>query len=168
MILDLLRKFRPTALQACGDTGPLQSVAMSNRHWLVKQEPAAYPWSQLWADGQTAWTGVRNFQARLSLRAMRVGDSVLYYHSVTGKQIVGIATVVRESYPDPTATEGDWTAVDIAALETFLHPVSLETLKADAVTRDMPLIRQSRLSVMPLEKAVFERIVSLSHFVSGQ
>ncbi|MSU31397.1 MAG: EVE domain-containing protein [Pedosphaera sp.] len=141
---------------------------MSKQHWLVKQEPEAYPWSQLLTDGQTAWTGVRNFQARLSLRAMSVGDSVLYYHSVTGKQVVGIATVVREAYPDPTATERDWTAVDIAALETFLHPVSLETLKADAVTGNMPLIRQSRLSVMPLEKAVFDRIVSLSHFVGGK
>jgi predicted RNA-binding protein with PUA-like domain len=135
---------------------------MPKQHWLVKQEPEAYPWSQLVADGKTAWTGVRNFQARLSLRAMKKGDPVLYYHSVTGKQVVGIAEVVAEAYPDPTATEGDWSAVDIAPKKPLARPVELATLKADPITAEMPLIRQSRLSVMPLEKAVFDRIVELS------
>jgi predicted RNA-binding protein with PUA-like domain len=135
---------------------------MPKQHWLVKQEPEAYPWSQLVADGKTAWTGVRNFQARLSLRAMKKGDPVLYYHSVTDKQVVGIAEVVTEAYPDPTATEGDWSAVDIAPKKSLARPVELATLKADPITAEMPLIRQSRLSVMPLDKDVFDRILELS------
>jgi predicted RNA-binding protein with PUA-like domain len=135
---------------------------MAMRYWLVKQEPEAYPWSQLVADKKTAWTGVRNFQARNHLRAMKTGDAVLYYHSVTGKQIVGIAEVVREAYPDPTATEGDWSVVDLAPRQPLKVPVDLATLKTDAVTKDMPLIKQSRLSVMSLEPAVFQRILELS------
>lgn len=140
---------------------------MPKQHWLVKQEPEAYPWSQLVADGRTAWTGVRNFQARLSLRAMKKGDLVLYYHSVTGKQVVGIAEIVAEAYPDPTADEGDWSAVDLAPHKPLKHPVDLATLKNDPVTADMPLIRQSRLSVMPLTREVFERIVELSKVPGG-
>jgi predicted RNA-binding protein with PUA-like domain len=135
---------------------------MATRYWLVKQEPEAYPWSQLVADKKTAWTGVRNFQARNHLRAMKTGDAVLYYHSVTGKQIVGIAEVVREAYPDPSATEGDWSVVDLAPRQPLKVPVDLATLKTDAVTKDMPLIKQSRLSVMSLEPAVFQRILELS------
>jgi len=135
---------------------------MAMRYWLVKQEPEAYPWSQLVADKKTAWTGVRNFQARNHLRAMKTGDAVLYYHSVTGKQIVGIAEVVREAYPDPTATEGDWSVVDLAPRQPLKAPVDLATLKTDPVTKDMPLIKQSRLSVMSLEPAVFQRILELS------
>jgi predicted RNA-binding protein with PUA-like domain len=135
---------------------------MAMRYWLVKQEPEAYPWSQLVADKKTTWTGVRNFQARNHLRAMKTGDAVLYYHSVTGKQIVGIAEVVREAYPDPTATEGDWSVVDLAPRQPLKVPVDLATLKTDAVTKDMPLIKQSRLSVMSLEPAVFQRILELS------
>lgn len=135
---------------------------MAQRCWLVKQEPEAYPWSQLVTDGKTTWTGVRNFQARNHLRSMKAGDAVLYYHSVTGKQVVGIAEVVREAYPDPTATEGDWSVVDLAPRKALVRPVDLATLKADPITRDMPLIRQSRLSVMPLEAAVFDRILKLS------
>jgi predicted RNA-binding protein with PUA-like domain len=135
---------------------------MATRYWLVKQEPEAYPWSQLVADKKTAWTVVRNFQARNHLRAMKAGDAVLYYHSVTGKQIVGIAEVVREAYPDPTATEGDWSVVDLAPRQPLKVPVDLATLKTDPITQDMPLIKQSRLSVMSLEPAVFQRILELS------
>jgi predicted RNA-binding protein with PUA-like domain len=135
---------------------------MAMRYWLVKQEPEAYPWSQLVADKKTTWTGVRNFQARNHLRAMKTGDAVLYYHSVTGKQIVGIAEVVREAYPDPTATEGDWSVVDLAPRQPLKAPVDLATLKTDPVTKDMPLIKQSRLSVMSMEPAVFQRILELS------
>ncbi len=135
---------------------------MATRYWLVKQEPEAYPWSQLVADKKTAWTGVRNFQARNHLRAMKAGDAVLYYHSVTGKQIVGIAEVVREAYPDPTATEGYWSVVDLAPRQPLKVPVDLATLKTDPITQDMPLIKQSRLSVMSLEPAVFQRILELS------
>jgi predicted RNA-binding protein with PUA-like domain len=137
-------------------------MGMATRYWLVKQEPEAYPWSQLVADKKTAWTGVRNFQARNHLRAMKAGDAVLYYHSVTGKQIVGIAEVVREAYPDPTATEGDWSVVDLAPRHPLKVPVDLATLKTDPITQDMPLIKQSRLSVMSLEPAVFQRILELS------
>jgi predicted RNA-binding protein with PUA-like domain len=135
---------------------------MPKQYWLVKQEPESYAWSQLVADGKTAWTGVRNFQARINLRAMKKGDPVLYYHSVTGKQVVGIAEVVTEAYPDPTATEGDWSAVDIGPKKTLAKPVDLAALKTDSVTKDMPLIRQSRLSVMPVTKTVFDRILELS------
>ena len=144
----------------CHEAG--QSLGMAMRYWLVKQEPEAYPWSQLVADKKTTWTGVRNFQARNHLRAMKTGDAVLYYHSVTGKQIVGIAEVVREAYPDPTATEGDWSVVDLAPRQPLKAPVDLATLKTDPVTKDMPLIKQSRLSVMSMEPAVFQRILELS------
>ena len=86
-------------------------------YWLVKQEPEAYSWEAFVKDGKTAWTGVRNFAARLNLRAMKKGDLVFYYHSNTGKEIVGIARVEKEAYPDPTATEGDWSSVDLAAVK---------------------------------------------------
>jgi predicted RNA-binding protein with PUA-like domain len=134
---------------------------MPKQYWLVKQEPDAYAWSALVADGQTAWTGVRNFQARNNLRAMKAGDLVLYYHSNIGKEIVGVAKVVREAYADPTAEEGDWSCVDLAPAKPLKQAVTLEQLKADAATKDMPLIRQSRLSVMPIAEAVFRRVLEL-------
>lgn len=134
---------------------------METRRWLVKQEPEAYAWDAFVRDGRTAWTGVRNFQARNFLRAMRTGDLVLYYHSVTGKQVVGVARVAREAYPDPTATEGDWSVVDLVPLKALARPVGLDVLKADPVTASMPLIRQSRLSVMPLTEEVFRRVLEL-------
>jgi predicted RNA-binding protein with PUA-like domain len=134
---------------------------MGTQRWLVKQEPEAYAWEAFVRDGRTAWTGVRNFQARNFLRAMRKGDLVLYYHSVTGKAVVGMARVVREAYPDPTATEGDWSVVDLEPSGPLARPVTLEQLKADAITAGMPLVRQSRLSVMPLEEAVFRRVLEL-------
>jgi predicted RNA-binding protein with PUA-like domain len=134
---------------------------METRRWLVKQEPEAYAWEAFVRDGRTAWTGVRNFQARNFLRAMRTGDLVLYYHSVTGKQVVGVARVAREAYPDPTATEGDWSVVDLVPMKAMARPVALDVLKADPVTASMPLIRQSRLSVMPLTEPVFQRVLEL-------
>lgn len=134
---------------------------MPKQYWLVKQEPDAYAWSALVADGQTAWTGVRNFQARNNLRAMKAGDFVLYYHSNIGKEVVGVAKVVREAYADPTADEGDWSCVDLAPAKPLKQPVTLEQLKADAVTKDMLLIRQSRLSVMPIGETVFRRVLEL-------
>ena len=130
-------------------------------HWLVKQEPDAYAWSQFVADGRTAWTGVRNFQARNNLRAMKKGDLVLYYHSNIGKEIVGIAKVVKEHYPDPTADEGDWSVVDLAPVKPLKTFVTLDALKADAVLKDMPLVKQSRLSVSPLTEPQFKRVLSL-------
>src|SRR5437763_2713520 len=115
--------------------------------WLVKSEPSAYSWINLVADGKTAWTGVRNYTARNNLRAMRKGDLVFFYHSVIGKEIVGIAKVVRAAYPDPTATEGDWSAVDLAPEKELPRPVTMEEIKANSKLKAMALLRLSRLSV---------------------
>jgi len=131
-------------------------------HWLVKQEPDSYPWAQFVRDGGTAWTGIRNFQARNNLRAMAAGDRVLYYHSVTGKAVVGVAEVVRTAYPDPTATEGDWSCVDLKPVRPLARPVTLDEIKTEPALAGVALLRQSRLSVMPLAKAEFETILALS------
>ncbi len=130
-------------------------------YWLAKSEPEAYSWSQLLKDGKTAWTGVRNFQARNNLRAMKRGDVVFLYHSVTDKQVVGIATVVKEFYPDATAEEGDWSCVDIAPKKALAKPVSLEEIKADKILGEMPLVKQSRLSVTPLTVAQADRLLRI-------
>ena len=132
---------------------------MGRRYWLVKQEPTKYSFDQLVADGGTMWDGVRNFQARNNLQAMRRGDWVLFYHSVVGTAVVGICEVTREAYPDPTAKEGSWVAVDLAPVRKLKRPVTLEEIKADRALRNVPLVRQSRLSVMPIEKAAFDAIV---------
>lgn len=130
-------------------------------YWLVKQEPEAYAWDRFVQDGRTAWTGVRNFQARNNLRAMKANDRVLYYHSVLDKQVVGVAKVAKEFYPDPTADEGDWSVVDLVPWKALKRPVTLATIKADPVLKDMPLVRQSRLSVTPLTEAQFKRVLEL-------
>jgi len=130
-------------------------------YWLVKQEPEAYGWATFVKDNGTAWTGVRNFQARNNLRAMKRGDLVLFYHSVTEKQVVGIARVTKEAYPDPTATEGDWATVDLAPIKPLKTPVTLEAIKADKLLKSIPLLKQTRLSVIPLSKTEFERILKL-------
>jgi len=134
---------------------------MAKGYWLVKQEPEACPWSQLVQDGVADWSGVRNYQARNYLRQMRQGDEVLYYHSVSDKCVMGIAKVLREHYPDPTDDTGKWSAVDIVLMRALKTPVGLETLKADPALADTPLLKQSRLSVMSLEKEAFERILVL-------
>ena len=131
------------------------------QYWLVKQEPEDYSWQSLVHDGRTAWTGVRNFQARNNLRAMRRGDLVFFYHSVSEKQVVGIAKVAKEAYPDPTATEGDWSCVDLAPVRPLSRPVSLETIRADGLLKDMKLVKQSRLSVTSLTKAQFEQVLKI-------
>lgn len=131
-------------------------------YWLVKQEPTAYAWDEFLRDRKTAWTGVRNFQARNHLRAMASGDRVLFYHSVIGKCVVGMAEVVRTAYPDPTASEGDWSCVDLKPLETLRRPVSLEEIKAEPALSEIGLLRQSRLSVMPLTQAEFDKILEIS------
>ena len=138
-------------------------MSATSHRWLVKQEPSAYSWENFVADGRTAWTGVRNFQARKNLHAMREGDRVLFYHSVTGKEIVGIARVVREAYPDPTATEGDWVCVDLAPEAPLASPVTLETIKAHPTLCKIALVKQSRLSVMPLSAADFDALIALGH-----
>ena len=129
---------------------------------MVKQEPTAYSWEQFVRDGRTAWTGVRNFQARNHLRAMKSGDHVLFYHSVEGKEVVGIAKVAKEAYPDPTAEEGDWSCVDLVPLQPLATPVTLATIKATAALEDLPLLKQSRLSVMPLTRKHYDKLLALS------
>jgi predicted RNA-binding protein with PUA-like domain len=135
---------------------------MAKNYWLVKQEPESYSWAMFVKDGKAAWTGVRNFQARNNLRAMRKGDLVFYYHSVSEKQVVGIARVEQEAYPDPTAKEGDWVCVDLVPVKALKEPVSLVTIKGDRILKDMPLVRASRLSVSRLMETQFRRILDLS------
>jgi predicted RNA-binding protein with PUA-like domain len=131
-------------------------------YWLVKSEPEAYAWSQLLKDGVTAWTGVRNFAARNHLRAMKSGDSVFFYHSGEAKSVVGLARIVKEAYPDPTATEGDWSCVDLAPEKALAKPVTLAEIKADKILKEMVLARQSRLSVCPVTNEQFERLLQLA------
>ena len=131
------------------------------QYWLVKQEPEAYSWATFAKEGRTAWTGVRNFQARNNLRQMKKGDLVLFYHSVSEQQVEGLARVAREAYPDPTATEGDWSCVDLVPAKALNQPVGLDAIKADAKLKDLPLLKQSRLSVMPLAQPAFERLLEL-------
>jgi predicted RNA-binding protein with PUA-like domain len=131
-------------------------------HWLVKQEPESYSWSDFLKDGRAAWTGIRNFQARNNLRSMKKGDQVLFYHSVSEKQIVGLARVAREAYPDPTAEEGDWVSVDLIPGKTLARPVPLAEIKADNAFKDMLLLRNSRLSVTPVTKAQFDRLMAMA------
>jgi predicted RNA-binding protein with PUA-like domain len=130
--------------------------------WLVKQEPSDYAWDDFVRDGRTAWTGVRNFAARNHLRSMHKGDEVLFYHSGEGREIVGVAKVLQAAYADPTTNEGDWSCVDLAPVKRLSKPVTLATIKADAVLREMPLVRQSRLSVMPVSAAQFQRVLALA------
>ena len=130
-------------------------------YWLVKSEPSAYSWDDLVRDGRTSWTGVRNFTARNNLRAMQEGDEVLFYHSVVGKAVVGVAKVVRTAYPDATAKEGDWSAVDIAPGKPLKQPVTLEEIKKVPKLNDIALLRLSRLSVQPLGESEFREIVRL-------
>jgi len=130
-------------------------------YFLVKSEPFKYSWQQFLADKQTFWDGVRNYQARNNLQAMKKGDLVLFYHSNEGKEVVGIAKVVTEAYQDPTTTDARWVVVDLVPVETLKKPVTLETIKADAQLQDIALVRQGRLSVMPLKREEFDRIVAL-------
>ena len=132
-----------------------------SRHWLVKSEPSAYSWSDLVREKKTAWTGVRNFQARNNLRAMKRGDLVLFYQSVTDPSVRGISQVVKEAYPDPTAREGDWSCVDLIPVKPFPSPVTLSTIKAEKSLAEISLIKQSRLSVMPVTEKEYERILKL-------
>ncbi len=129
-------------------------------YWMVKQEPEAYSFDDFVKDRKTDWTGVRNFQARNNLKAMKKGDLVLFYHSVSEKNVVGSATVSKEAFPDPTDTA--WIAVELKPLERFQRPVGLAEIKEDPVLRETPLIKQSRLSVMPLSKKEFDRFIKLS------
>lgn len=129
--------------------------------WLVKQEPSAYSWEQFVQDKGTYWNGVRNYQARNNLQAMKKGDLVLFYHSVVGKEIMGIAKVTKESYPDPTAEDGDWVVVDLKPAKAFNKTVTLEEIKNNSKLKDIALIKQSRLSVMPLKATEFKILLQM-------
>jgi len=131
-------------------------------YWLAKSEPEAYSWEQLVKEGRTAWTGVRNFAARNNLRAMKKNNLVFFYHSGEEKSAVGLARVEKEFYADPTAEEGDWSCVDLAPVKGLKKPVTLAQIKGDKILREMVLVRQSRLSVSPLTKEQFERMMELA------
>ena len=130
--------------------------------WLVKQEPSDYSWADFVADGSTSWTGVRNFAARNNLRRMSKGDEVLFYHSGEEKAVVGIAKVARTAYRDTTAKDGDWSVVDLVPLKPLPKPVTLHEIKAKPALKNIALVRQSRLSVMPLAAKDFTTIVKMA------
>ena len=130
-------------------------------YWLVKSEPESFGWDQQAANGVEPWTGVRNHQAKRHLAAMRKGDRAFFYHSNTGKEIVGIVEVVREAYPDPTAESGDWVCVDMKSVGPMPRPVTLAAIKADPALADMALVRYSRLSVGPVTEAEWNHIIEL-------
>jgi predicted RNA-binding protein with PUA-like domain len=131
-------------------------------YWLVKSEPETYSWDTFVKDRKTAWTGVRNFAARLNLRAMKSGDRVFFYHSGEEKSVVGLAQVKKEFYPDPTAKEGDWSCVDLAVEKALTKPVTLAEIKANKILKEMVMARQSRLSVSPLTHGQFDRLLKLA------
>lgn len=130
-------------------------------HWLVKSEPFKYSWEKFNKDGRTFWDGVRNYQARNNLKEMKEGDLVLFYHSNEGKNVVGIAKVIKESYQDPTTDDANWVVVDLAPVEALKNPVSLDQIKAEESLRDISLVRQGRLSVMPLKAEEFDKILEM-------
>jgi predicted RNA-binding protein with PUA-like domain len=129
--------------------------------WLVKQEPSSYSWSDFVADGGTSWTGVRNYAARNNLRRMAKGDEVLFYHSGEEKAVVGLAKVTRTAYPDPTEPKEDWSTVDLAPARRLNRPVTLHEIKRERSLKNIALVRQSRLSVMPLGAEEFRTIVKM-------
>lgn len=136
---------------------------MSNKisFWIVKQEPSKYSWQKFEKDGSTYWDGVRNYQARNNLKAMKKGDPVLFYHSVIGKEIVGIAEVSREAYPDPTTDDERWVVVDLKPIKPFNIPVTLEDIKIKKELSEIALIKQARLSVMPITKKEFQILLKI-------
>ena len=130
-------------------------------YWLVKSEPFKYSWEKFNKDGETFWDGVRNYQARNNLREMKEGDLVLFYHSNEGKEVVGIAKVVKEFYQDPTTDDVNWVVVDLSPVESLKNPVTLEKIKADDRLQNVSLVKQGRLSVMGLKAEEFDRILEL-------
>jgi len=128
--------------------------------WMVKQEPETYSWTDFVSDGRTDWTGVRNYQARNNLREMKTGDRVLFYHSGKEKAVVGLAEVVKSAYADPTANDEQWVAVDLKPVKALKSPVPLAAIRYDKRLSQLPLIRQSQLSVMSLTRDEFDIIVA--------
>lgn len=131
-------------------------------YWLVKSEPFKYSWEKFNEDGRTFWDGIRNYQARNNLKAMKKGDLVLFYHSNEGKCVVGVARVVKEFYQDPTTEDKNWVVVDLEPVETLKRPVTLEEIKADERLQNIGLVKQGRLSCMGLKSEEFDRILELS------
>lgn len=131
-------------------------------HWLVKSEPFKYSWEQLVKDKQTCWDGVRNYAARIHLKAMKKGDQVFFYHSNEGMEIVGIAKVAKEAYQDPTAEDEAWVVVDLKPFKKLKHPVTLATVKADKRLGDMALVRLGRLSVQPVTEEEWKIVMALA------
>lgn len=134
---------------------------MPKNYWLVKSEPESYSWDAFVADGHAAWTGIRNYQSRNNLRAMTKGDLVFFYHSVSEKQVVGLAGVQKTAYPDPTASEGDWSAVDLIPVKALARVVTLDEIKTDRILKELPLVKNSRLSVTPVNQVQFQRLLEL-------
>jgi predicted RNA-binding protein with PUA-like domain len=132
------------------------------QYWLVKSEPDVYSWDMFMSEQRTFWNGVRNYQARNNLKAMKKGDLVLFYHSVTNPAIVGIAIVIQEFYQDPSTEDKNWVVVDIAPHKVLSKSVSLKQIKLEAILQDMALIKQSRLSVMPVKAIEFDKIMELA------
>lgn len=132
-------------------------------HWLVKSEPFVYSWDDFEKAGRSVWDGVRNYQARNNLKAMQKGDWVLFYHSNEGLAVVGIAQVDQEAYPDPTTDDPRWVVVEMVPIAKLKRPVSLQEIKSDNRLQEIALIRQSRLSVMPIKREEFDLILSFSN-----
>src|SRR5215813_6748874 len=130
-------------------------------YWLVKQEPSSYSFADFTKEKKTDWTGVRNYTARNNLKAMKKGDKVFYYHSGEGKEVVGLATVSKTYFPDPTATDGDWVAVELQAGKPIKNPVSLAAIKGNPKLKNIALVRLSRLSVVPLSEDEFNEILRM-------
>jgi predicted RNA-binding protein with PUA-like domain len=130
-------------------------------YWLVKSEPFKYSWSQFESDKKTFWDGVRNYQARNNLKAMKKGDLVMFYHSNEGMEVVGIAEVIKEAYQDPTTDDQKWVVVDLKPKNKLKKPVTLTQIKADPMLAQIGLVKQGRLSVMPLKREEFDRIVEM-------
>ncbi|MFN7399317.1 MAG: EVE domain-containing protein [Sandaracinobacter sp.] len=130
--------------------------------WLLKSEPDVYSFDQLLAEGETVWNGVRNNAARLHLRAMKAGDEALFYHSNIGKEAVGLCRISHEAYPDPTDESGQWVAVSVQPIARLSRPVTLAEMKAEPALAEFQLIRQSRLSVVPVRDAEWELILKMA------
>jgi predicted RNA-binding protein with PUA-like domain len=133
----------------------------SKQYWLMKSEPEAYSWQRLLTEGKTLWEGVRNYQARNNLKQMQVNDLALFYHSVSDKAVVGVCKITQTAYPDPTDETGKWVVVDVIPVETLAVPVTLAAIKATEALAEIALVRQSRLSVVPLTQAEFDLILSM-------
>ena len=131
-------------------------------YWLVKSEPSVYGWNELVKDKQTFWSGVRNYAARINLKAMKKGDEVLFYHSNEGMEIVGIAKITKEFYQDPTTEDTNWVAVDLKPVKKLKNPVTLSQIKADKRLQEMALVRLGRLSVQPVTEKEWKIIMELA------